>query len=113
MSAWIAALWGALGGFAVECLQFYTAIRRTGRWPWTRKGEPGPLPLVVSVVIRLALGAILAGAADASGQVSGPFGALAIGIAAPLLVEQIAKRVPLELPGTEPGARETDDDDQE
>jgi hypothetical protein len=85
------ALWGMFGGFAVEGLEFAAAIRRTGTWPWLLRGEPGPVALLVSVVIRLAVGAGLAVACGTTGQVNGPFGALAVGIAAPVLVERIAR----------------------
>jgi hypothetical protein len=89
------AAWGLFGGFAVEGLEFAAAIRRSGRWPWRNRGEPGPLPLLASVIIRLSVGAGLAAAAGVANQVSGPFGALAVGVAAPLLVEQLARQVPL------------------
>lgn len=85
------AVWGAFGGFAVEGLEFAAAIRRTGTWPWRLRGEPGPVALTVSVIIRLAVGAVLAVACGTTGQISGPFGALAVGIAAPVLVERIAR----------------------
>jgi len=96
MSSWVYALWGAFGGLSVEAVQFYGAIRRTGKWPWKIKGEPGPLPLFVSVVIRVGVGFGLALAAVETGQVSGPLGAIAVGVAAPLLIEQMSKRVPLD-----------------
>ncbi|SHH05607.1 hypothetical protein [Streptoalloteichus hindustanus] len=89
------ALWGLFGGFAVEGLDFAGAIRRTGGWPWRQPGEPGPAPLLISVVIRLTVGGGLAAAAGSAGQVGGPFGALAIGIAAPLVVAQLASQVTL------------------
>ncbi|AOS62799.1 hypothetical protein TL08_09920 [Actinoalloteichus hymeniacidonis] len=91
---WEYALWGLFGGFAVEGLEFSGAIRRTGTWPWRVPDEPGPLPLLVSVLIRLGVGSGLAAAAGIAGQVSGPFGALAIGVAAPLLVEQLTRALP-------------------
>lgn len=91
-------MWGLFGGFAVEGLEFAAAIRRVGGWPWLQPGEPGPFPLAVSVLIRLAIGAGLATAAGSTGQVSGPFGALAVGVAAPLLIEQLARQVPLTMP---------------
>jgi hypothetical protein len=91
---WEYAMWGCFGGFAVEGLEFSGAIRRVGGWPWHQSGEPGPLPLAVSVVIRLLIGAGLAVAAGTTGQVSGPFGALAVGIAAPLLIEQLGRQIP-------------------
>lgn len=97
------AAWGVFGGFAVEGLEFAAAIRRVGGWPWLQPGEPGPVPLIVSVLIRLTIGAGLAEAAGLTNQVSGPFGALAVGIAAPLLIEQLAGQVPLTLPAQRAG----------
>jgi hypothetical protein len=106
MSWWQYALWGAFGGLAVEAIQFYGAIRRTGRWPWEIKGEPAPLPLLASVVIRVGVGFGLALAAAETQQVNGPLGAIAVGVAAPLLIEQMAKRVPLdEKSSTESGGK--------
>ena len=96
MDYWTAAYWGASGGLMVEAVQFLAAIRRTGDWPWRTEGEPKPLPLLVSVVIRLGLGFGLAMAAAQTEQISGPLGAIAVGIAAPLMVEQMAKQVPLQ-----------------
>jgi hypothetical protein len=95
MTAWQYGLWGFFGGFAVDGLEFVGAIRRVGGWPWRLPGEPGPLPFTVSVLIRLVVGAGLAAAAGSTGQISGPFGAVAMGVAAPLLIEQLARQIPL------------------
>jgi hypothetical protein len=89
MSGWQYAMWGLFGGFCVEGLEFVGAVRRTGDWPWRRDGEPSALPLMVSVIIRLAISTGLAAAAGSTHQVSGPFGAVGVGVAAPLLVEQL------------------------
>ena len=88
------ALWGAFGGFAVEALQFYSALRSCGDWPWRVKGEPPPGPLAASVAIRVSVGLGLAAAAGATGQVAGPIGAIAVGVAAPLVIEQMARHIP-------------------
>jgi hypothetical protein len=100
MTGWDAALWGILGAFAVEGMEFVRAIRRVGGWPWRWPGEPGPAPFVVSVMIRMGVGAILAAAAGTTNQVSGPFGALAIGVGAPLLIEQLSGVSPTPDPPT-------------
>lgn len=92
------AIWGFFGGFAVEGLEFAGAIRRTGDWPWRLPNEPGLLPFAVSVLIRLVVGAGLAVAAGSTGQISGPFGALGVGVAAPLLIEQLARQIPRQFP---------------
>jgi len=96
MIPWELALWGAAGGLMVEAIEFSRAIKRTGSFPWKSPGEPGPLPLLVSVVIRIGVGFGLTWAAAANNQVTGAFGAIAVGVAAPLLLEQMAKNVPIE-----------------
>jgi len=84
-------MWGAIGGFVIEGLQFAKAIRRVGGWPWRWASEPGPLPFAVSVLIRVAVGAGLASAAGASGQAPTAFACFALGVAAPLIVEKITQ----------------------
>ena len=96
--SWIdAALWGLFGSFAVEGLDLYTAVRRHGRWPWRVRGprEVGALGYAVAELIRLIIGGGLAWAAAASGQLTSAVGALAVGVAAPLIVERITRAVPL------------------
>lgn len=94
MEAWEAALWGLFGGFAVEGLEFAAAVRRVKTWPWAFPGEPRKWPYFVSVVIRLTISSGLPAAATASDQISTVFAAVAFGIAAPLVVEQIARQAP-------------------
>jgi hypothetical protein len=95
-----AGLWGLFGGFAVEGLELYTAWRRYGRWPWNSpdSSEAGPWGYAVAEVVRLLIGAGLAWAAAATGQISGPLGALGVGAAAPTIIGQMARTIPLELP---------------
>ena len=99
---WIAAaLWGLFGGFAVEGLELYTAVRRYRIWPWQVKGianrprEPGWPAYVVAEVLRLAIGSGLAWAALANHQITGPFGAIAVGAAAPYIIGELTKGIPL------------------
>jgi len=96
--SWLdAALWGVFGSFAVEGLDLYTAVRRYGCWPWRVRGprEVGALGYVVAELIRLIIGGGLAWAAAASGQLTSAVGALAVGVAAPLIVERLTRAVPL------------------
>jgi hypothetical protein len=107
-----AALWGLFGGFAVEGLELYTAVRRYGRWPWQVKGqganakEPSCPAYIVAELIRLAIGAGLAWAAQANHQITGPFGAIAVGAAAPVIIGQLAKGIPLGKQAEEPAAEQ-------
>jgi hypothetical protein len=91
---WEMALWGLFGGFAVEGLDFYRAFKAGSPMPWRERQTHGQrvphgvLYLVVTV-IRLAIGGGLALAAAQSDQVTTPLAAVAVGVAAPLIVERL------------------------
>jgi hypothetical protein len=111
------ALWGLFGGFAVEGLDLYTAVRRHGRWPWRdrKRREAGPWAYLCAELIRLAIGAGLATAAAASHQVDTPMAALAVGVAAPIIIERLTHAIPLEpppAPTTAPARRHSGDNPQ-
>jgi hypothetical protein len=95
---WIeAALWGVGGGFAVEGLDLYGAVRRHGCWPWRARGprEVGAVGYFVAELVRLVIGSVLASALAESSQITTAFGALAVGVAAPLIVERLTRAIPL------------------
>lgn len=95
---WIeAAGWGLFGGFAVEGLDLYTAVRRRGCWPWWARGprEVGVAGYIVAELVRLVIGSGLAWALAESRQITTAFGAVLVGVAAPLLVERITRSIPL------------------
>ena len=91
MALWVACLWGLAGSALVEALDLYQAIQRVKDFPWRLEGEVFLLPYVVSVVIRLGLGTGVAAAFGASAQIAGPLGALAVGVAAPKIVQQFRR----------------------
>ena len=70
-------------------------IRGAGEWSLRRPIPQGLTAYVVSVVIRVGVGASLAAAATGSGQVSGSLAAFGLGVAAPLVLEKLAQTVPL------------------
>jgi hypothetical protein len=92
-----AALWGLFGSFAVEGLDLYAAVRRRGCWPWRVRGprEVGVAGYLVAEVFRLVIGSGLAWALAESRQVTTAVGALAVGVAAPLIVERLTRTIPL------------------
>jgi len=92
MSLWAAALWGFMGAAAIEAWDLYGAIHRVKGFPWQVAGEVALAPYLVSVLIRVLLGVGMADAFVASGQANGPVGVVAIGIAAPKLLEQLARQ---------------------
>jgi hypothetical protein len=115
MTGFVAGLWGLFGGFAVEGLELNVAWQHHRCWPWQApvgdgkpaNGPAAPLPeagvwgYVVAELIRLLIGAGLAWAAAATGQVAGPLGALGVGAAAPTIIGQLARAIPI-TPGSSP-----------
>ncbi|MFI1398557.1 hypothetical protein [Streptomyces sp. NPDC020681] len=89
---WQGLLWGLTGAAFIEGLDLYGAIRRIKGYPWKFEGEVPFGPYMVSVVIRLGVGAGLAVALASSGQIAGPIGGMAAGVAAPKIIEQLARR---------------------
>ncbi|WP_436532066.1 hypothetical protein [Actinoplanes sp. HUAS TT8] len=85
-----AALWGLLGGLAVEGLQFIADGRKVGAWPWSAQDGPARSFYLAAIVVRFSVGGILAGALGASGQIDTPIAALIAGISAPLTIERVA-----------------------
>lgn len=92
---WTVALCGLFGGFAVEGLDIWAAIRRHGHPPWRGREAPGLGIYLLAEGIRLSVGAGLAYVAWLSGEVPRPIGVVAIGVAAPLLIERLTKTIPL------------------
>ena len=89
-----AASWGLLGGLCVELLELYAHIRHTQKWNWREPIRLGITLYLISVVCRVGVGAVLAAAAAGSGQVSGTLAAFGLGVAAPLVIEKLARAVP-------------------
>jgi hypothetical protein len=87
--------WGAFGGLGVEAVQLLRSTKRVNGLPWKVDGEPALGVLLLSVGMRLFIGCGLATAAGLSDQVSGPMGALAVGVCAPLIIDQIGSGVPV------------------
>jgi hypothetical protein len=87
--------WGAFGGLGVEAVQLYRAVKRVKGVPWKAEGEPSLGALLLSAGMRLFIGCGLATAAGLSEQVSGPMGALAVGVCAPLIIDQIGSGIPV------------------
>jgi hypothetical protein len=98
MSSVLAAFWGLAGGLRIEGFELYSHIRRTPHWSWRTPIPQGMSAYLISVVIRAGIGAVLAAAAVTSGQVTGVFGAFGLGVGAPLVLEKLARLVPLNEP---------------
>ncbi|HEX4703325.1 MAG TPA: hypothetical protein VH352_14450 [Pseudonocardiaceae bacterium] len=92
MPGWQLALYGLFGGFAITGWDLAKVIHAKGRWPWRVKGAPTMFPYWTAEAIRIVLGGGLAWTAAASGQVSTPIAAVAIGTAAPLIIERMSRR---------------------
>lgn len=92
MSLLVAALWGLIGAAAIEAWDLYVAIHRVKGFPWNFAGEVALIPYLVSIILRVLLGIGMAIAFVASGQADGPVGVVAIGIAAPKILEQLTRQ---------------------
>jgi hypothetical protein len=91
MEWWELGLWGLFGGFIVDGLEFWRLVRNNrGVWPVQYRSFAS----LAAEIVRLIVGAGLAIAFGKSGQVTGAIGAVAIGAAAPLIVEKLAQQVP-------------------
>lgn len=95
MNLWAAAGWGLAGGLCVEAVALYAVIRNSSKWSWRRPIPQGAVAYLISVAARAGAGAGLAAAAAGSGQVVGTFAAFGLGVAAPLVVEKLARAIPL------------------
>jgi hypothetical protein len=93
LALWEYAVWGAFGGVAVEAIEILGAVKRTKGLPWNQPGEVTLGALLFTVLVRLGLGAGLAAALGEAGQISGGVGAVAAGVAAPLILEQMGKQL--------------------
>jgi hypothetical protein len=101
----VAGFWGLFGGFAVAGLDLQALLRRRGCWPWqAREGCPTAeislTAYLAGEIVRMVIGAGLAWAAAATGQISGPLGAVGIGAAAPFILDQLSRSVPLGSPAS-------------
>jgi hypothetical protein len=94
MSLLAACLGGVVGAGAIEISELYGAIRSAKDFPWRRAGEVPLGPYLFSVILRLILG-IIAAAVCASAGPLGTLGAVAAGIAAPKLLEEIGRHAPV------------------
>lgn len=93
---WQAALWGLTGGLLSELLELYEQIHQTpDRWDWRRPIPQGMPAFVVSTLIRLGAGCAVAAALAHDGQVAGATAAFGAGVAAPLVIEKLARLAPL------------------
>jgi hypothetical protein len=85
-----ACLSGLAGAAAVEVAELYLATRRVNDFPWRKKGEATLSVYLFSVVLRLGLGVFAAWFCAQTGPVD-VAGAVAAGVAAPKLLEQLGR----------------------
>jgi hypothetical protein len=95
MPIWQACLWGLLGAGLVEVRALWAAFQpsRTPRWPWKDgRGRSQVSGYAVAVVCRFGMAAGLDAVYAAAQQIAGPLGAVTMGVAAPLVIQQMAVR---------------------
>ena len=112
LSVALALQWGAFGGFSAGGLDFIAQVRRFRCFPWLvafdadgtqlrienpQEARSAMWAYLIANMILCALGAGVAVAARDTGQISGPFAAIAVGFAAPKLLSGLMETVSLSL----------------
>lgn len=95
MAVWQACLWGLAGVGLVEAYLMWGAVSSSAgpRWPWVNDDGHRKVGFyVVAFACRCVMGVGLDAVYAATHQVSGPLGAVTLGIAAPLIIKQMAER---------------------
>ncbi|WP_330294633.1 hypothetical protein [Streptomyces sp. NBC_00503] len=99
MEWWQAGLWGALGALLVEVADLVQSLQEKKKLPWRIRGGPSRGLYYLAVALRTALGIGVAVVLGTAGQVSGGFGAVLAGIAAPRVIERLRNQA---IPGHSP-----------
>ncbi|MDH6709836.1 hypothetical protein P3T27_006585 [Kitasatospora sp. MAA19] len=95
MVIWQACLWGLLGAGLIEIRGLWSAFQpsRAPKWPWKGgRGRPQVWGYVIAVACRFSMAVGLDAVYAAAHQIAGPLGAVTMGIAAPLVIQQMAVR---------------------
>jgi hypothetical protein len=86
-----AAAWGVAGGAVAWLVAFAADLRVTGmRWPW-RENQVGVWPYLFVLFVAMIAGGVVASAQHS--QISGPWPAFSLGIAAPAVIRGALSRV--------------------
>lgn len=95
MATWAACLWGLAGVGLVEAYLLWGAVSSSAvrRWPWVDDQQHRHVGFyVVALACRCVMGVGLDAVYAATHQVSGPLGAVTLGIGTPLIIKQMAER---------------------
>ena len=91
MSWFEAAAWGVSGGAVAWLVALAADLRANGmRWPW-RENEVGVWPYLFVLVVAMIAGGVVAAAQHT--QISGPWPAFSVGIAAPAVIRGALSKV--------------------
>ncbi|MET7898172.1 hypothetical protein [Streptomyces mirabilis] len=104
MMWWQACLWGALGAGLVETGEMWQLHRTQERFPWAKDGKPQIKRYLFAVFLRCFMAIGITAVYGGSGQVAGPLAAVTLGIAAPIVIQQIADSSPSGQPSIDPAA---------
>ncbi|MEY9846307.1 hypothetical protein ABH940_003394 [Streptacidiphilus sp. BW17] len=107
MTVWQACLWGLVGVALVESYLMWKAVSPSAgpRWPWIDEGGHRIVGFYVAAfACRCVMGVGLNAVYCATHQVNGVLGAVTLGIAAPLVIKQMAERESTPSAGTARGA---------
>ena len=103
MEWWLAGTWGAVGALLVEITDLVQVLQLKKKLPWKVRGGPPMGIYLLAAILRTALGVGVATVLGTFGQVSGGFGAVIAGMAAPKIIEGL--RTQTITPAAAPHAR--------
>lgn len=92
MQWWQACLWGGVGALLVEAADLAQVIQHRNRLPWKVRGGPPRGIYLLAAALRIGMGVGVASVLVAFGQVSGGFGAVIAGMAAPKIIEGLRRQ---------------------
>ena len=104
---WQYALWGAAGAAANTAVVFLEATTRSKGWPWRQPNGPGGGVYLVSVLLHVLIGGVVASAAVEATLISNAALAFGLGTVAPVVVKKLGRYALAALPSS------ADDEDQD
>ncbi|MFK0172616.1 hypothetical protein ACIQU5_27850 [Streptomyces sp. NPDC090306] len=98
MQWWQACLWGGVGALLVEAADLLQVLQLRNKLPWKTRGGPPRGIYLLAAALRIGMGVGVASVLVVFGQVSGGFGAVIAGLAAPKIIEGLRRQALETLP---------------
>ncbi|MEU6069914.1 hypothetical protein ABZ864_37115 [Streptomyces sp. NPDC047082] len=104
MEWWQASIGGAVGALLVEIADLVQILQLKRKMPWKVRGGPSRGIYLLAATLRTALGIGVAAVLGTFGQISGGFGAVIAGMAAPKIIEKLRTQADVAAAPSQPDA---------